>query len=149
MDQKQLKIKRRKKSLKWAKQRVSSCFQSKVTKASFDALEIKEGTANEVKHMIKISGVVFWKNSKKTEAIWSNFKFFIDELHLHTFVCRLQPPEVDFACSPRVKLYIKTIFGRIRWRLISIELSQLEASAIIWENNVFLTIISLKFLFFV
>ena len=37
---------------------------------------------------------------KKMEAIPSNFKFFIVELHLHTFLCRLQPPEVDFACSP-------------------------------------------------
>ena len=59
MDQKQLKIKREEKSLqKGAKQRVSSCFQSKVTKARSDAFKIKEVTANQVKHMIKMSGVV-------------------------------------------------------------------------------------------
>ena len=101
---------RRKNSLKWAKQRVSSCFQSKVTKARFNALKIKEVTAYQVKHMIKMGGVVFWTNWNKTESIWPNFKFFIDKLHLHTFVCRLQPPEVDFACSPRVEgTFLKSI----------------------------------------
>ena len=52
-------------------------------------------------------GQIYDKNERRcfleeTKTVWSNVKFFIDELHLHFFVCRLQPPEVDFACSPRV-----------------------------------------------
>ena len=32
---------------------------------------------------------VIFEELKKTGAIWSNFKFFIDEKHFHTFVCSL------------------------------------------------------------
>ena len=85
------KSKEKKKYLKWAKQRISSSFQSKDTKARFDALKFKDVTANQVEHMIEMSGLVFWKNWEKTEAIWSNFKFFNDELHLHTWCADWSP----------------------------------------------------------